>query len=296
MNVIVTIPPYAPFIKEVSRHPVVAGLRLNTVMPTKGSLDDVLRRILEDVGGKDLWIDLKARQLRVATYGVPPFTEIDLTHKITVDTPVTAYFADGLERATVVEVDGSRLIMQDGPKRVVGPGESINILSKSLRIAGFLTDTDKRYIEACQEVGLDRYMLSFVEHPADVLGLRKYHSGATVVAKIESQKGVRYVNNVWNGEPRLMAARGDLYGEVGRPHQIIQAMENIIAKDESAIAASRIFASLAYGLEPSCSDIGDVDNLRRMGYKTVMLGDEICQRRDSALSALNLLEAMNDHN
>ncbi len=89
-----------------------------------------------------------------------------------------------------------------------------------------------------------------------------------------------------------MAARGDLYAELKMPHDIIRAQELIAKKDESAIAASRIFTSLAYSLEPSCADIGDLDNLLRMGYKTVMLGDDVCMQRDSVMSALNLFGAI----
>ena len=102
---IVTIPPYAPFIDEVARHPAVEGLRLNVVMPIKDSLEDVLKK-LDDAAarrGKDFYVDLKCRQLRVKTFGVPPFSEIELSHNIEVETPVTAYFCDGQEYATVLE-------------------------------------------------------------------------------------------------------------------------------------------------------------------------------------------------
>ena len=293
IKAIVTIPPYAPFIDEVVAHPAVSGVRLNTVMPTKGALEDLLKRLQDQVGEKDLWIDLKGRQLRVKTYGVPPFTEIELTHNISVDTPVTAYFNDGKEQATVLEVDGNRLIMQEGPQRVIGPGESINIPHPSLKIEGYLTTTDQQYIEAGNKLGLTRYMLSFVESQDDVSAFNALVPNAQIVAKIESRKGLNYVQTPGQKEARLMAARGDLYIELKKPHHIINAMENIIAKDPNAIAASRIFSSLTYSLEPSCADIGDVNSLMRMGYKTLMLGDEICQRRESVLSALNLLYEMN---
>lgn len=293
VSAIVTIPPYAPFIDEVVNHPIVSGVRLNTVMPVKGTLEDLLKRLHDQARDKKLWVDLKCRQLRVVGYGVPPFTEIEISHPIKVNTPVTAYFGDK-EQATVLEVDGRKLIMQDGPKRVVGPGESVNIIDPSLCIEGYFTDTDLRYIEAGQKVGVDTYMLSFVEQRKDVEKFKKIYPQATVVAKIESQKGLRYVRNEWKGEARLMAARGDLYMEVGKPHDIIRASEDIVCKDAKAIAASRIFESLAHSLEPSCSDIGDADNLLRMGYRTLMFGDEVCMRRESIISALNLLSAIAD--
>ena len=294
VNAIVTMPPYAPYIGEVLKHQIVSGIRLNTVMPVKDSLEDVLKRLSDDAAkhGKELWVDLKARQLRVATYAVPPFTEIELSHTIAVDAGVKAYFSDGKESATVAAVNGNKLIMLEGPKRVVGPGEAVNIPHHSLQIDGYLTDTDKRYIDAAVKIGLHNYMLSFVEGKGDAEALKEMDSKATVIAKIESRKGLRYVAEEWNSEARLMAARGDLYIELQMPHHIIQALESIIAKDKAAIAASRIFPSLAYSLEPASQDIGDADNLLRMGYRTLMFGDDVCMQRDSIISGLNLLRAM----
>lgn len=316
IQTIVTIPPYAPFIREVVRHKSVSGLRLNTVMPVKESeqLEDMLKRLDDETkkaGNKELWIDLKCRQLRVKEYWVPPYTKIRISHNIKVETPVTAYFSDGNEHATVVEVDGDGLIMLEGPKRVVGPGESINIIHPSLSIEGFLTDTDKRYIEAACKVGIHNYMLSFTETQDDIETLYKLDGDANAVAKIESRKGMDYVKNEWGKDnedksvkqnavitnqslmkSRLMAARGDLYIELSKPHEIIDAVETIIKTDPNAIVASRIFNSFSHSLEPTCNDIGDVDNLLRMGYKTFMLGDDICMRRESVMSALNLFSAM----
>ncbi|MFH1511574.1 MAG: pyruvate kinase [Candidatus Woesearchaeota archaeon] len=294
MKAIVTIPPHAPFIWEVLQHPSVEGIRLNTVMPVKGSLEDLLKRLDNESKdkSKELWIDLKCRQLRVVGYWVPPYTEVRLSHNLQVNTPVTAYFGGGREPATVLEVDGDRLIMQEGPSRVVGPGESINIISPTLSIDGYLTETDKRYIESGIKVGANNYMLSYVEQPEDVQVLSHYVGDANIVAKIESRKGLDYVKNEWKGSPRLMAARGDLFVEVRKPHEIIAAVELIAKKDPQAIAASRIFTSLATSLEPSCEDIGDVDNLMRIGYRHFMFGDDICMRRDSIISGLNLFQAI----
>ena len=262
-------------------------------MPTKGSLDDLVKKLKGQAKDKDLWIDLKCRQLRVKTFGVPPFTEIELTHDISVDTPVTAYFSDGQEHATVLEVDGNRLIMQEGPKRVVGPGESVNIPHPSLKVKGYFTDTDQKYIEACLKNDVHHYMLSFVEQAADAQELYALDQEAVAAHKIESLKGMQYVKE-WDGQGCLVAARGDLYVEVKKPHHIIRAMEKIVEKDPAAIAASRILGSLTQSYEPSCADVSDVDSLVRMGYRTLMLGDDICMKRDSVISALNLLGAMRE--
>lgn len=294
VHIIVTVPPYAPYIEKVAAHPLVSGLRLNTVMPIKESegYKGALERLQKACKGKDLWIDLKARQLRVKNYGVPPFTQIELTHKIELDTttPVTAYFSDGRESAKILAVEGNKLIMQEGPKRVIGPGESLNIRHPSLSIEGFLTDTDEEYIKAAKELGIHTYMLSFVERKEDIDRFYEIDPKASLIAKIESGKGMEYVRSNHDGKTRLMAARGDLFCEVAWPHEIVKATQDIVAADSEAVCASRILSSLSDSLKPSCSDINDIDNLLRQGYQTLMLGDEICMRYESTITALRIIE------
>ncbi|RPI77420.1 MAG: hypothetical protein EHM45_09160 [Desulfobacteraceae bacterium] len=289
-QIIATVPPYAPFIPEVVKHPRVKGLRLNTVMPVQEPKKELLKKLqaLVQEENKELWIDLKGRQLRVLGYWVPPFTGIQLSHGLYVQTPTTALLSDGREQVTVVAVDGNRLITLEGPPRVVGPGESINIPDPSLRIEGYLTDQDKIYLEAAAEVDVHRFMLSFFEAEQDLFEARRIVGEAEWIAKIESVRGITYVETEYRGPFRLMAARGDLFWELAKPHHILPALETILRADPDAVLASRLFGSLAFSLTPSCADLGDVDNLLRMGYKTFMLGDEICLRRDSLISALNI--------
>jgi pyruvate kinase len=290
IRVIVTVPPYAPFLEEVAAHPLVGGLRLNTVMPTKGPLGETLERLA--LLGPPLWVDLKGRQLRVVGAAMPPFTEVRVSHTIRVPTPADAFFSDGREYARVVEVDGDRLILEDSPRRLVGPGESVNIVHPELEIEGTLTETDRAYLEAMREVGLTRVMLSFVERPEDVDEVRDLLPGAETVLKIESRRGLEFARRYGNRHGRLMAARGDLYVEVLQPHRIIAALGDLIAADPAAIVASRLFGSLARDPVPDAADVGDAAFLIKLGYRTFMLGDEICLRRDTVIAALNLLGAV----
>lgn len=290
MKVIVTTPPYADFLDELAAHPMVAGFRLNTVMPLKEGPGEALDRLRSY--GLPVWVDLKGRQLRVAEPAMPPYTEIRLSHPIEVNTPVNAFFSDGHECAQVVAVDGQRLILADGPRRLVGPGESINIVDPSLNICGTLTDTDRDYLREMKKRGMRRVMLSFVECPSDIEEVRTLLPDVELVAKIESQKGVAFAS-AGRSDARLMAARGDLYVEVSQPHQIIQALKSIIKTDPNAIVASRILNSMAYQPIPDAADISDIAFCREIGYKTFMLGDAVCLKRDSVIEALNVLQAIN---
>ncbi|MBL4845305.1 MAG: hypothetical protein JKY65_07260 [Planctomycetes bacterium] len=289
-RVIVTVPPHADFLEEVAAHPVVGGLRLNTVMPLADSPRETLARLA--ALGQPLWVDLKGRQLRVAEAAVPPFTAVRLSHAIQVDTPTVARFGDGSEEVRVLEVAGDRLILEDGPRRVLGPGESVNIPDPSLRVLGFLTRTDQAYLAAMRELDLRKVMLSFVEESSDLDAVRRELPDVELVAKIESRRGLRFVPQAVNLNARLMAARGDLYLELERPHHLLRALRRIVATDPEAIVASRLLNSLAWDLEPSAQDLTDVAYLLTLGYRHLMLGDEVCLRRESVISALNLMECL----
>ncbi|MCA8924445.1 MAG: hypothetical protein KDD82_21725 [Planctomycetes bacterium] len=284
---VVTVPPHAAFVGEVARHPFVRGLRLNTVMPIKGSKEETLERLASH--GQPLWIDLKGRQLRVAEAAVPPFTAVRLSHRIKVPTPTTAVFAGGAERVEVLAVEGDRLILADGPRRVLGPGESVNLPHPELEVEGVLTAEDEAWIRAARRVGQHDYLLSFVEQAADLEAVRALDPQARVRAKVESRKGLAFAK-AHPGTP-LMAARGDLYLEVEHPHEVLDAMRAVIAADPGAVAASRIFDSMAWQGEPTCAELSDVAFLCHLGYRRFMLGDEVCLRRESVLEALNALEA-----
>jgi pyruvate kinase len=259
-------------------------------MPLKSGPAEALQRLAKL--GQPLWVDLKGRQLRVVGAAIPPYTEVHLSHPISVRTPVDAFFSDGEERVRVAAVDGDRLILEDGPRRLVGPGESVNIIDPTFEVLGTLTETDRAYVVAMKELGLQRVMLSYVERPADVEEVQSLLPGAEVMLKIESSRGLAFARSFGSAKGQLMAARGDLYVEVLRPHRIVSALRIVIEADPNAVVASRIFDSLGRHPVPACADIGDVAFLLSLGYRTFLLGDAICFQREPLLEALNLLQAV----
>ncbi len=290
IDVFITIPPYASFLNEAVDHPLVSGLRLNTVMPLKDGPREALQRL--SAAGKPLWVDLKGRQLRVVGAAIPPFTEIRVSHPLFVETPAEVFFSDGSERGRIVAVDGDRLILEDGPRRLIGPGESVNIPHPSLRIDGTLTGNDRIYLEAMAEIGLNRVMLSYVEKPEDPAEVGSLLPNAEVLLKIETRRGLAFARKFRNTLGNLVAARGDLFVEVPRPHLMPGVLEEIVRADPRAVVASRIFDSMAVHPVPSSAEINDVAYLFRLGYRRFMLGDAVCLQRDSLIETLNLLAAM----
>ena len=291
VGAIVTLPPYAPFAREVADHPFVTGFRLNTVMPLAG---ETRREALERLSslGKPLWVDLKGRQLRVVEAAVPPFTAVRVSHRLRVPTPCDVFFDDGREAARLLAVDGDRLILEDGPRRVVGPGESVNVVHPALEVEGYLTEGDRAWLAAMGELGLTRTMLSFVEREDDVEEARASLPGLEPMLKIESRRGLAFAGRHGARLGRLVAARGDLYVEVREPHRIVGALRDVIAADPDAVVASRLFPTLARTPVPVASEVCDAAFLLALGYRTFLLGDEVCLRREPVLAALELLAAV----
>ncbi len=291
VRAIVTLPPYAPFAEEVARHPLVAGFRLNTAMPLAGETPrEALTRL--SAPGKPLWVDLKGRQLRVVEAAVPPFTAVRVSHRLRVPTPCDVFFGDGREAARLLAVDGDRLVLDEGPRRVVGPGESVNVVHPALEVEGTLTASDREYLAAMRALGLTNAMLSFVEREEDVAELRAEVPGATPMLKIESRRGLAFAGRHGARLGRLVAARGDLYVEVREPHRLVGALRDVIAADPDAVVASRLFPTLSRTPVPVASEVCDAAFLLALGYRTFLLGDEVCLRREPVLAALDLLAAV----
>jgi pyruvate kinase len=290
VRAIVTSPPYATYLDEVAEHSLVSGFRFNTVMPLRESPVEALQRVCRY--GQPVWVDLKARQLRVVGAAIPPYTEVHISHRIKVQTPVDAFFSDGKERVRVVAVDGNRLILEDGPRRLIGPGESVNIIHPSLEVEGTLTTTDREYIAAMSALEMNTLMLSYVESRDDVEALLTLLPDADLMLKIETEKGLSFAQEYGTRFGHLVAARGDLFVEVLQPHRIVGALRSLVGLDPGAAVASRIFDSLSRHPVPESADIGDVAFLLSIGYRTFILGDQVCLQRESVLEALNLLEAV----
>lgn len=289
MNIIATIPPYARHLSEITSNPLITELRLNTVMPIGESKPMVLEKLLNQSNGKKIWIDLKTRQLRITKFSYLPYSFVELSHKILVNLPAKIYFKDCVSEIASI-VDGNKLILYDRPSRVVGSGEPVNILDPSLKIEGFLTEGDQEYVEAFKELGQHSYMLSFFENFDDVQELLSIDKDAEIIAKIESRRGMDFVENRYStsGGIRLMAARDDLFINLGYEN-IHRAVSAILKKDPQAIAASKILTSLEEGMQVSMADISDIRWLLNAGYSSFMLSDGLCFRQDSFQRAMDVL-------
>jgi hypothetical protein len=285
-DLIATLPLYPKYRTDVATHPLVTALRFNTVTPLDASLQTTVDGLLDVAYPKPLWLDLKARQLRITQFAYLPESYVTLNHKIRVNTPCTVYFRDCASTLESVS-DGDRLLLTR-PERIVGQGEPINILDDSLEVEGFLTEQDCEYVAAFTRRDQHRYMLSFVQSRRDCEFLWALDPQAEIIAKIEDRRGLRFVAEEYPAmprKPRLMLAADDLYTNIGpNKTSMLAALRQVIAADPQAIAASRLLTSLHDPQsnrlnEVSLGDLAYLWLLESLGYRALMLSDEICRLR-----------------
>jgi pyruvate kinase len=305
----VTLSPSMPHFARFAQENRLSGIRVNSAMITADEMEGELQAAAALAKTSvPFWFDLKGRQLRIRKV-VPVLecepaerhVELELNHRIAVNCPTPVLFKAGEDGAELIEVrdqgkgEPQRLIFAPGyPRSNLKEGESLCIRDQSFRVLdNFFPDYEIERIQKVATYGWTRYVLSYVESQRDIDEFRQYVGpDVEVVAKIESRKGLDWVANGYRRQRnlRLLAARGDLYVEVPRPHQMLAAQELIIEKDPDAIVGSRILLSLCRTDPPESADFSELAWLYSIGYRTMMLCDDLCLHEKLLGTALNVFE------
>ncbi|MBT5023570.1 hypothetical protein HOK51_05545 [Candidatus Woesearchaeota archaeon] len=292
----VTLWPTFPHFEQFALDKRLSAIRLNSAMVGGDRLDNELTLAKKLQGAVPMYFDLKGRQLRIREVNADKSNlELTLNHPIEVKTPVEVLFKAGEDYAVLDRVvDGKHLIFDGGPEFMVYEGESLHIRDPSLNVTGpIFLDYEIEKIEKSMKAGFDKYFLSFVESQRDIDEFRELVGDSHIYAKIESKAGLRYVQNEFRRSDNLnlMAARGDMYVEVDKPHDILNAMKLIINKDPDAGVGSRMLLSVMDKPVPSCADLSELAWLYDIGYRKMMLCDELCLKGDLLGTAVNVFES-----
>jgi len=193
------------------------------------------------------------------------------------------------------------------------------------------TDEEKAKLEKVRRFEFKNYFLSYVECQKDIDEFQELVGKDTVIMlKIENQRGLDFVANNFKKSDNLVlvAARGDMYIELAWPHQIPEALRLIIRKDPEACVGSRILLSVVNDIRnhkvteaiklirsidlkgsdpdktiettllslinrdiPSCADFCEMAWLYDIGYRNMMLCDELCLREDLLDIAIGAFDA-----
>lgn len=287
---IVTLPPVhmEGLMEEMITHPLVGGVRYNVGGYSSYKPKETLERILSltEEHGKKFWLDLKGRQLRIARWTIGSLGKVTLNHKIEIDLPAQIYFR-GDDWSEIKVVNGDTIFVDPLPKNAVGEGQAINIHGGNLKVLGYMTEDDREYLDAARRLEINKFMLSFIEGPEDIVEVEKDLADFRLkevpefVLKIESPKGIEFVRRL-DGRllPNysLMAARDDWFINTDPKPQILNDLQDLIKVDPNAILASHIFGGLDKAGMVTMADLSDLYLMRQFGYKHFMLSDGISKR------------------
>lgn len=302
MNLHITCVPSDPHFGEFCSDPNVAGIRMNGLLFKNSNLSEELAKV-PTRASVPLWFDAKGRQLRVeeAIYHTDHL-ELVMNHKITgLSLPHPIIFKAGEDWAMVESIDEKRLVLRaDGyPKYRVKPGDSVHFRNMRMTIDGPLfTEDEKNKIQQAVKYGAKNWYLSYVESRYDVDEFRELIGPeSNLILKIENKKGLQFVARQvdWknaHARTNLACARGDLYVEVDKPHEIVAAQRLIIERDPDAMVGSRMLLSLFANNVPSCSDINELALLKSMGYKNFLLCDDLCKKGSALHRAVDTFVAL----
>jgi len=302
IEIMATLWPEMPHYKYFAADPRIAGIRLNTAKASVDTIDALTKQAVDESFDTPIYFDVKGRQLRVES--VEPnedHLELDLNHPIEVNTPCVVLFKGGTDPAMLINVDGTRLVFDGGPRLMVTPGDSLNIRDTSLKIHGKLfPEKQLKFIETAKKAGITRFMLSYAKKAAEINEFRGLvGDNCQIIAKIEDQAGIDFAEreyktqNSWNIDNLgLLNARGDLFVELERPHRILNATQKIIHFDPNAIIGSRILLSVTEEDVPSCADLNEVAWLLSLGYKRFMFCDGLCLDKNALDRAITILSAI----
>src|SRR3989344_2083141 len=296
LELMVTLWPSFPHFARFAEDERLKGIRLNSAMVNKNTLANELEIAKKIEDKVPLYFDIKGRQLRVLkALPYKDHLELILNHPIEVETPTMVLFKAGADQALLKEIKNKRhLIFQGGPNYNVEEGESLHIRNPSLVIKGPLfCDYEIGRMEKAKAVGFNKYFLSYVECARDIDEFRN-HIGkdAEVVAKIENKKGLKYVAEEFKKAPNysLLLARGDLYVEVDKPMDILNATKLLIEKDPEAAVGSRMLLTLINQSVPECSDLNELAWMYDIGYRRFLLCDGLCLKEEPLSRAVNAFE------
>jgi pyruvate kinase len=293
----VTLWPSFPHFEEFANDDRLGGIRLNSAMMAGAELDSELDLVKKNNYSVPLWFDIKGRQLRVRkVYPYKTHLELDLNHKIDVECPTQVLFKAGADSARLLRVeDGTHLVFEGGPHFMVKAGESLHIRHPSLVVhEPIFCDYEVEKIEKVVKAGFTKYYLSYVEDEAEVTQLREFIGpDAELILKIETKAGMEYALNRWKKTPNtsLMAARGDLFVELDKPHEILRSVKALVAKDPNCYVGSRFLLSVINSPVPECDDLSDLAWVYEIGCNNFLLCDELCLKGNLLGRAVNVFDA-----
>jgi len=192
----------------------------------------------------------------------------------------TIFINDGLVQLKVEKVDGEEVHCEVTVEGQLRSHKGVNFPGIDLGISAF-TDRDHECLKFALKQGVDAIGESFVQHPDDILALRKAAAEAGfnpfIIAKIERSQALENIDGILDVVDGIMVARGDLGVEV--PIEEIAVVQKSLIKKANlvgkpVITATQMLESMVNNRRPTRAEVADVSNAILDGTDCIMLSEE----------------------
>ena len=187
---------------------------------------------------------------------------------------------NGLLIFKVVEVNGTEVVTRAMNSGVLGNRKSLSIPNVKFSTP-FLNDADKENILLGIKHNVELIAASFVNCADDVRVLKEFinENGGDmkIISKIESQCGIKNLDEIIAESDAIMVARGDLGVEI--PVEKLPEIQKMIIKKvniagKPVITATEMLESMITNNRPTRAEVSDVANAVYDGTSVVMLSGE----------------------
>jgi pyruvate kinase len=158
----------------------------------------------------------------------------------------------------------------------IGSNKAVNVYPP--RPLPAISEKDIAAVALAQRHGITDYALSFANTADDVAALRRLAgAGSYIIAKIESQSGVRNLDAILDTADAILIDRGDLSREV--PLENVPLLQKAIirkanSKNRPVYVATNLLESMLLSRKPTRAELNDIMNTLMDGANGLVLAAE----------------------
>lgn len=187
---------------------------------------------------------------------------------------------DGLIKLVVLENKGFEVVCKVASGGILSNNKGLNFRNVPLNLP-YISEKDKNDLILAFQNGCDMISASFVNTKEDILDLRKLLKenkySCKIIAKIESNQGIKNINEILDVADGIMVARGDLGVEIPQtklPKIQMDLISSAVSSGKTVIVATEMLESMINNPRPTRAETVDVANAVYNGASAVMLSAE----------------------
>jgi pyruvate kinase len=272
-----------------------AGMNAARINTAHGTLDEYEKMIdtVNSVSDIPVIVDIKGPELRLRLEN-----ELQIAKNGTVSVGFSprehAYFSancirdisigdmllikDGTINAKVIAKKKGTVTLRLSKAAVLKPNSNVTVFRKTLHIPS-LSVKDRQCIKMAVRKKVAYIALSYARNKQDIDRVRRLlgKSRIGIIAKIESDEGVKNIKEIIEHADAIMVARGDL--GVQLPLQEVPLIQKMIIdacnqRGKPVITATQMLESMMESARPTRAEVSDIANAILDGTDAVMLSGE----------------------